>query len=128
MDQHDHLVLFEAKSLGNLRLKNLFDVLHFEEVIPAAKRAQLRAPALLRAIGNLPGVGAIETPVLFAKFDVRRLANPALHHPARALFEHAIESRVIQRQRPFGTRARRDVAEQLIDQFAQERRHVFARQ
>jgi hypothetical protein len=46
----------------------------------------------------------------------------------RAAFENPNQFRIIQRQRSFRTGARRDVAEQLIHQLTEVRRHIFAQE
>src|SRR5712692_3442579 len=91
VDQHDDLVFSQAERLGNLRLEDFLYVLDFEKMVAAAERAQLRAPALLGAVGDLRRVGAVHLPGLLAEFDVGRFAVAVLNDPGSAALEHLVQ-------------------------------------
>jgi len=56
VNQHYHLIFVQSERLRRFRLEDLLHVLHFEKVIAAAQRAELRAAALLGAIRDLCGI------------------------------------------------------------------------
>ncbi len=95
-------------------------------MIAAAQRAQLRAPALLRTIGNLAGIGSRHRARFLAKLQISRHTIAVLHHPPCAALEHFVQIRKVQRNHSLGACARRHVAEKLVHKFTQFRRHFFA--
>src|SRR2546425_9934673 len=111
----------ETENPGGVRLENSLDVLHFQEMISAAERAELRAAALFGAFGNLRGVGAAQGALLFAVFRIRGFAIAVFHGPARAAGEHGVDLLHRTAHRTFSARARGHIAKELIDQFAELR-------
>ena len=115
MDHHHYLLLGQPEAGRDLRLKHFLDVLHFEEVIAAAQRADLRAPALLGAIGYLRGVGAGHSPGFFAELHVGGFAIAAFDYPRGAALEHIIQILPTALHEALGAGAGRHIAEELID-------------
>jgi len=75
---------------GVERLRHVADL---HEVIPAPHGAELGLSALLGAVGDGAGVGALERPVRFDGLEIGGNAEPVLHGPARPITQHPFELR-----------------------------------
>src|SRR3990172_4243733 len=118
VDEDDDLVGAQAEGGGDFRVENLFNVLHFEEVVPGAEGAELRSAALPGALGNGVGVGAAHRAFLFRALEVVAGAEAALvDHPAGAAGEDVVDFLERAAHRPFGAGAAGDVAEELVDEL-----------
>src|SRR2546427_12551297 len=93
VNQHNHLVFFEPKRRGNLRLEDAFDVLHFEKMVSAAERPELRSPALLGAVGDAVGVAAAHRARLLAELSGGGLAQAAFVDPRPPAAGHIVRVR-----------------------------------
>ena len=124
VDQHHNLVLVKAETLGNLRLKDALHVLHFQEVVAGTERAHLRQPALAGLVSHGCGIGTIDCSVLLAVLQVVRLTVTIPNHPSGALHHQALQIVVGELHGTFAARARRDIAEKLVDQLSNFRAHI----
>ena len=87
---HADLVEFEAERLGNLRVGDAIDDLHFEEVVARAEGAALLAAALDGVRGDFVRVGPVDTAVGLGVIQVLQLTEVAVDHEARPLAEDAL--------------------------------------
>src|SRR2546425_13049685 len=106
----------EAKNPRSVRLENSLDVLHFQEMIPAAEGAELRAAPLFGAFGDLRRIGAAQGALFFAVLRIRGFAIAVFHGPARAAGEHSVDLLQRTAHRTFSAGARGHIAKELIDQ------------
>ena len=119
VDQDDHLLFPEPESLRCLRVMDFFNVLHFQEMVAAAQRAELRQAAVPGALRNSGGIGSGERTARLGKLRVARLSAAVFHHPAGALDQNLVQLLLIDLDHAGGAGAAGDVAEDLVDKLSQ---------
>jgi len=84
VDHHDDVALPDAEDVGDRRVEDRGDLLHFEVVIAAPERAHLRVLTRLRARRHATGFGVSHLAVLFDSLEVLTSAPTPRHRSLRA--------------------------------------------
>ena len=91
MNQHDQATCRQPHSRCGVRLKNLVDDIHLDEVIACTQRANLLTPALPGTIADLAGIGAVQPPALLGVNEVGLGCKAPLLGPVGALTQNGVQ-------------------------------------
>ncbi len=84
VDAHQHLAAVDAEGMGDLGIENLYNLLHFQIVIPGAERAHLLLLARLGMFGYMVRTCTRHATMLLDALEVRDAAVASIDGPARA--------------------------------------------
>src|SRR5262249_24600573 len=97
---------------------DLLHELNLEEMVAAADGSQLAAAALLRSGGDSCRIGLSHSAAFLCELGIHGLAEGLLNQPAGAVHQYSIQLWRFQFDRTRAAGSARNIAEDLIDQFA----------
>lgn len=103
MNEDRDLVLEQAERLGASTIMNLVDALNLEEMIARSQRAELIAPALVRAFRHRVRARYRQRAAFFDRFGIGLARVSLRDRPAQAGVEDVIHCAVVERDPPVGT-------------------------
>ena len=125
VDEHGELTGTQTEHARDAGVEDFVDPLHLEEVVPAAERSELVAPALLRARRHARGIGTRQAPPRFEVLEVGRDAETAIANEVwDAVAEDPLELRVGAHDATVVSIAGGDAASELVHELRHPRRHV----
>lgn len=124
MDGQEHVIARKPERGRRGGVEYLGHHLHFEIVIAGAERAHFAALAVFRALRHAVREGVVHRAALLDAIEIVGLAEAARERPGGAAGEHPVHLGRIERDRPFAADSRRNVAEELVGEFALNRRDV----
>jgi len=120
---HDDQTLAQAECVRARRIENLGDLVHLDEVIARAERAQLIAAARLRVRAHFVCARAGHRAVLLGHVEVFFARHDAPQRPQRALLQHLVQLRFVQVHVVLAADPARTILIQGGGQVAQVRLH-----
>ena len=124
VDADDDITLGEAERLCSIRRADLYDVLHFQIVVPRAKCAHLRTLAPLGVFGYIFGSGIGYATSFLDAGQIFRPSVAGLDSPAGPTDQHGVHLTFIQPNRASAADAGRYRLEQIVGQLDSRRLDV----
>jgi len=116
----------DAPSLRCLGVRNIRDLLHFQEMITSSQRSQLGASPLHGQWRNLGWVGALHAALLFRRLQVLLRGVALLHRPFHSAGKDLVELILLHLQRPRSAHAHGYGLEQRLDEVLYVLTHLVS--